>query len=289
MWREHVLPVVVAALGCLPVLTARAAAEPPDRDRLMAAVAGAFAAIHDGWSTDEVLVQDALNAAFLERCRALLPDADAAACNWALLNLRKAGRLDVPATRRAADRHDDYLHAAEIATRFLYDKHQLTIDRLLCDPVHRAEFDRLAGALAPGVSAERLRRAALGLRKARALRPELVTRVADWDREVLSLPARQAAENPDLVPTRPGVYLFRDATGYLYIGEAANLRTRLRQHLQESDRERLAEYLWKAGLDGITIELHAFAPDSQARSQTARRAYESELIRSRQPRLNIAP
>jgi hypothetical protein len=37
------------------------------------------------------------------------------------------------------------------------------------------------------------------------------------------------------------------------------------------------------------VELHAFDPDSKARSLTVRRAYESELIRSRKPRLNIAP
>jgi hypothetical protein len=279
----------VWGLGILVGLVRAADDEPPARSALMSAVRRAFQDVHDGWSADEVLVQDDLNAAFLRRCRELAPTADAGQCNWMLLNLRKSGKLDVPTTQRDLRRHDAYFPAAEIAARFLYDRHQLTIDRILCEPERRREFDELAQELAPGVPADRLRKAALGLRKARELRPELVTRVADWGREIVSHSARQIVENPQLVPARPGVYVFRDATGYLYIGESVNLRTRVTKHLNQSDRESLAQNLWKDGIEGITVELHAFDPDSQARSQTVRRAYESELIRSRRPRLNIAP
>jgi predicted GIY-YIG superfamily endonuclease len=261
----------------------------PDRAALTAAVTRAFRDVHDGWSTDEVLVRDDLNAAFLQRCRELLADADASQCNWTLLNLRKAGKLDVPATKRDNARHDDYRAAAEIAARYLYDKHQQTIDRVLCDPEHRREFDQLARSMAPEIAVARLRKAALDLRKARRLKPELVTRVADWGKQILSFPAQELVAKPSLVPSQPGVYLFRDATGYLYIGEAANLRTRLAKHLDQSDRQALAHFLSKQGLEGITVEVHAFDPESKARSLTVRRAYESELIRSRQPRLNIAP
>jgi predicted GIY-YIG superfamily endonuclease len=252
-------------------------------------VSEAFRAVHDGWSVDEVLVNDTLNAAFLQRCRRALPTATDAQFNWTLLNLRKAGKLDAQATKRAAERHDEYLHAAEIAARFLYDKYGETIDRVLCDPPRRKEFDAVAQAAAPGASAYGLRKAALGLRKARKLRPELVARVADWDKEVLTLPAQQIAQQPTLIPTKPGVYIFRDASGYLYIGESVNLRTRLQKHLDQSDRQSLASYFAAQGIDAVTVEVHAFAPDSKARLESMRRAYESELIRSRKPRFNIAP
>jgi hypothetical protein len=279
----------IALLVAWDTLPAAASEPAADREALLAAVARAFQEVHEGRSADEVLVRDDLNAAFLKRCREQLPDADPGRCNWALLNLRKAGKLEVATTKRDQTRHDGDLPAAEIAARFLYDRHQLTIDRVLCEPALRREFDQLARSLAPTASAEQLRKAALGLRKARALKPELVTRVADWDKQILSFRAREIVDQPSLVPTQPGVYLFRDATGYLYIGEAANLRTRVHKHLSQSDRELLADYLWRQGLDCVTVELHAFDPDSKARSLTVRRAYESELIRSRQPRLNLAP
>lgn len=249
----------------------------------------AFAATHDGWSADEVILNDTLNTQFIQHCHNRLPDACATHCNWALMNLRKAGKLKTKATKRRNDRHDEYLHAAEIAARFLHDKHELTIDRVLCSAEYRREFDGVAQSVAPGVSAYLLRKAALGLRKARRLRPELVLRVADWGKQVLTLPAAQIVKNPDVVPDQPGIYVFRDPTGYLYVGESSSLRIRVAKHLDHSDRKSLAHYLWQTGVGQITVELHAFDPDSKAREKTARRAYESELIRSRKPRFNIAP
>lgn len=249
----------------------------------------AFAAEHDGWSADEVVLQDELNRAFLKRCHEQLPDVKPLDLNWSLLNLRKAGKLNVPTTRRRNDRHDEYLHAAEIAARFAQDKFSTTIDRVMCDPEQRAVFDETAHKIAPEVDAYRLRKAAFSLRKTRRLQPELVVRVADWGKRILSIPAAELAKSPVKIPEQPGVYLFHDASGYLYIGESSNLRERVSKHLDHSDRKSLAHYLWSKGLDGVTVELHAFEPDSQARDKTARRAYESELIRSRTPRLNLAP
>ena len=113
--------------------------------------------------------------------------------------------------------------------------------------------------------------------------------MADWGKEVLTFSAAEIKADPEKISTGPGVYIFRDAGGYLYIGEAANLRSRLTKHLDESDRLSLARYLQEKKIDGVTVELHVFERDSNARSVTMRRAYESELIRSRQPRFNVAP
>jgi len=277
---------LAAGVLCIPVVAPDNAV---DRAELNRVVREAFRDVHDGWSTDEVLLNDSLNTAFVQRCRRSLPDVDETRFNWTLLNLRKAGRLDVKATKRTSLRDDDYSHAAEIAARFMYDKYRVTIDRVMCNPEFRRAFDAAAQKAAPGVAAYRLRKAAFSLRKARKLRPELVARVADWDKQILSLPAERVLENADIVPTNPGVDIFRDSTGYLYIGESANLRTRLAQHLDHSDRRSLANYLWKEGADDVTVEIHAFDPTSNARLKEMRRAYESDLIRSRKPRFNIAP
>ena len=89
--------------------------------------------------------------------------------------------------------------------------------------------------------------------------------------------------------TNGGKPIFRDSTGYLYIGESSSLRHRVTQHLDHSDRKSLAHYLWEKGSRDITVELHVFAKDSPAKDKSRHRAYESELIKSRKPRFNIAP
>ena len=288
--RLRTVTAAVAFLCVVPTFHALPAAEDSPEDRELAdTVQQAFREIHEGWSCDEVILKDSLNAAFIQRCRQSLPDVEETHLNRALLNLRKAGKLDVKATKRVSIRHDDYIHAAEIAARFMYDKYRLTTDGVMCDPQRRSEFDAAAQAVAPDVPAYRLRKAAFSLRKARKLRPELVTRVADWDRQIVSLSAKKIVSNAEIVPTNPGVYIFRDASGYLYIGESANLRTRVAKHLDQSDRKSVAHYLWKKGMENVTVELHAFDPESNARRKEMRRAYESELIRSRKPRFNIAP
>ena len=262
----------------------------PNRSELVRVVKAAFIATHDGWSSDEVVLQDKLNAKFVAHCRQEISNVDEFQCNWTLMNLRKAGKLsDIKSTKRRRDRHDEYFHAAEIAARHMYDKYKLTTDRVLCDPKHRKEFDKVAHAVTPDVSAYLLRKAALGLRKARRLRPELVIQIADWGKKIVTLPANKIIKDSKLVPQKSGIYIFRDPTGYLYIGESSNLRIRVSKHLDHSDRKSLAHHLWKKGADEITLELHIFDADSQAKSKTVRRAYESELIRSRKPRFNIAP
>lgn len=250
----------------------------------------AYLEVHDGWSTDEVLLQTELNRKYLAACHQRMPDIPGFDFNWTLLNLRKAGALrDISATRRRRDNSDAYLHAAEIAARFLEDRYSVNTDRVLCDPALRAEYDKEAKQVAPNVDPYLLRKASLTLRKSRRLQPELVLRVANWKKDIIAMPAAQAEGEPKLVPRRPGVYIFRDATGYLYIGESSNLHDRVKKHLDQSDRQSLANYLKTNGIKGITLELHAFEADSPARLKPMRRAYESELIRSRKPRFNLAP
>ncbi|MGZ0173147.1 MAG: GIY-YIG nuclease family protein [Planctomycetales bacterium] len=250
----------------------------------------AYLKVYDGWSTDEVLLQTELNDKFLAGCRRRMPDIPSFDFNWTLLNLRKAGGLrDISASKRRRDNSDAYLHAAEIAARFLEDRYSVNTDRVLCDPKLRAEYDKEAKKVAPKVEPYLLRKASLTLRKSRRLQPELVLRVADWKKDIIAMPAADAEKDAGKVPEQPGVYIFRDATGYLYIGESSNLHDRIKKHLDRSDRQSLANYLATNGVKGITLELHAFAKDSPARLKPMRRAYESELIRSRKPRFNLAP
>jgi len=238
----------------------------------------AFKETHDGWSSDEVVLQDRLNRGFLAACQEKLAktgvvDASPAALNWRLLALRKAGKLKVKATKRTSNRTkstDDSMvqdvaeiaALAEIAMRSMQDKSKLSSDRIMTDPELRSQFDAIVVKLNPKADLYLTRKAAFQLRKTRRLRPELIS-------------------------PHPGVYIFRDQTGYLYIGQTENLRKRMAEHLAESHNVSLARYLKSAR--GATVELHSFDPKSRAKEVRVRRAYESELIRSRNPRFNVLP
>jgi len=262
-----------------------------DSDQLKAVVGKAFAATHQGFSSDEVILQSELNKAFLVACQKQLPDADAAAFNWTLINLRKAGKLPANTSRRnkISKPSPQAQHIGEICARVAMDRHGVSIDRVMTDPKLRAEFDASARKMSADVDLYQARKAAFRLRKTRKLKPELITRIADWGRNVTEYPANELAKDTGVLPESPGIYLFRDSSGYLYIGEAIDLRKRLTQHLDESDRKALGNYLKEQGFDGIIVEVHTFAKGSRIKEIGVRRAYESELIRSREPRFNVRP
>ncbi len=238
-----------------------------------------------------MLVHDQRNQEFLQACRRQLSGVSDREFNWAMLNLRKAKKLPGKVTKRKTHKHETYHHAAEIAAREIEDRYKQNIGRALCDTALRKEVDKVALMLAPEISPYRLRKAALALRKSHQLKPELVVRIADWDRTVNTYVLRQLQKDHEQIPAQPGIYLFSDDSGYLYIGEAADLRKRLKDHLYQSDRPTLAKYLIERAKQGglVRIEIHAFDSDSPAKQVSMRRAYESELIRSRKPRFNIRP
>tara|TARA_R110002049_G_scaffold285698_4_gene467148 strand:+ start:337679 stop:338497 length:819 start_codon:yes stop_codon:yes gene_type:complete len=254
-----------------------------------------FVATSDGFSSDELLLQDPLRDAFLQevsrRLGHPLDGGQQRSALLKLLGLRKAGKLNHPATRRSRPSDDSVFAVAEIASRAVMDRHRVTSDTILADPELRAELKSEAERIDPGVDLYQVRKAVLSLRKRRQLKPELVLKAVDWSRQVQSMQIAELKERlrADAISKGPGIYLFRDVSGYLYVGEADNLAARLSQHVKGSDRASLADYLGQHGGDEISVELHIFPKDSPAAKVTARRAYESELIRSREPKFNVRP
>ncbi|GAB5404420.1 MAG: excinuclease ABC subunit C [Aureliella sp.] len=264
-------------------------------------VALAFSVTHDGWSSDEVLLMDGRRKKFVDQCRELTqqrgePLQDEDAYCRALLHIRKSGGKLPRATKRAKSSAIDsvgvseaeLLAASEIAARKLSDQLHCHTDAILVDSAARTFFDQQAKKICPA-SPYALRKAALRLRKTRRLEPELLSRVADWKLQVVEHSVIKLRTNLELVPKRPGIYLFRDKSGYLYIGQASDLRNRLTSHLTDSDRRALSDYLNRNDASEITVELHVFQKGSPGEKLRTRRAYESELIRTRSPRLNLAP
>ena len=249
----------------------------------------AFTATHDGWSVDEVILNDDLNAAFLKRCRKQLPKIDSVEINWRLLNMRKAGKLKSKTTRSGARPSQEHTSVAEMVARSLIDQHGVTIDRIMADPNLRSQFDDKAIAMGKNLDAYLVRKAAFGLRKKRRLRPELIARIADWGRTIEEFPLKSVEDDPDVIPHQPGIYIFRDISGYLYIGQSVDLHQRLKEHLDQSSNFSLSKYLSEQTRENVTLEIHAFPVDSRASETMVRRAYESELIASRKPKFNIQP
>ena len=228
---------------------------------MKARVLAAFLRTRNGYSPDAVIADPALNAQFLSACRELGVEGADSELNHCLYNLRKSGSLqEHPTTHRVSLRdQDEYEFAAEIAARFLEREQNTTLDRIICDPALAKRFDRLAQELAPGFTPFEYRFTALSLRKGRRLRPEVGPHLLPAVRvESFSV----AALDADQIPRSQGIYLFyyRNA-GLLYVGEAQNLRDRIRKNLDHSDSRELAQWLVsERGMGIITLGLIVSLP-----------------------------
>lgn len=243
----------------------------------------AFLAVREERSPDVVVANPDLNRRFLNECRSRGLSDSALALNLRLLNLRKAGALpDLKSRRIGLKNQEDYRFGAEIAVRFLERRDSLSLDRILCDPERTAEFDLMAGQIAPGFTAFEYRWAALNLRKRSRLRPELLGKVVSA--EMVST-CKVVDLIPTQIPARAGLYLFIGSSGVLYIGECHNLRRRITKHLDHSDNRGLAHWLWEHGNRDLHLEYHVLPMSVPTR---VRKAMELELIRSRNPLFNIA-
>jgi site-specific DNA-methyltransferase (adenine-specific) len=248
------------------------------KSRLVAA----FEATSQGFSPDRVVADPELNVAFLDECRRLDLSAAPATLNRMLLNLRKAGGLRGMRSQKSSfPDEDQYRFASEIAVRFLERRDGLTLDAIICDPDVAKEFDRLTAEIAPGFSPLQYRWAALNLRKSAGLKPELLARVAP---PVAIASFRMEGLDLACIPNQQGLYLIYAADVALYAGEAENLRSRLRKHLDHSDNKGLARWLWEHGTERQFVEVQTLVADTATK---VRRALEMELIRSRKPLFNV--
>jgi hypothetical protein len=243
----------------------------------------AFQDVRCGYSADRVVADPSLNLAYVDRCTALGISASVVEVNLQLLNFRKAGLFKgLPRSRRTSfSDEDSYRFASEIAARYIEKRDSVALDRIICDPILAAQFDEVAADIAAGFLPLQYRWAALNLRKARSLRPELLSHVV---KPVdVSFAAIEAIDERDL-PTQQGIYIFYSSTDTLYVGEGGNLRRRVAKHLDHSDNKNLARWLWSNGYKSVRLELQVF-PDGT--STRVRRALESELISSRRPLFNV--
>jgi hypothetical protein len=247
-----------------------------------AKIISAFEAVRNGNSVDRVIADPELNGAFLAECQTQGLVAAGATLNRALINLRKAGYLRGLKSKSGSPGDDDlYRFAAEMAARFMERRDGVSLDDIICDPELASAFDKLAASISPGFTPLQYRWAALNLRKANRLKPELLARVAP-PKQVITLPLAEIAR--EMIPTEQGLYMFFPRDTCLYVGEAESLRNRISKHLDHSDNKGLARWMWEQGMAEIFLELQIL---DAATTQKVRRALERELIRGRRPEFNI--
>ena len=181
------------------------------------AIAEAFMATHQGYSTDRVLADPTLNDQFLDNCRLLGIPGRPKDWNHLLLNVRKrSGLAAIDTSRRTMIRRvqmDTFMFASEIAWRRLSREHRCTLDDILCDPDLASEFDRIAGQMAPGYSSFEYRWAALALRKD-ASKGAPVLKEADGELGRRSFRLSEL----DRLAAGPGHYLISIASTRFYVG-----------------------------------------------------------------------
>jgi len=242
-------------------------------------ILAAFGETHDGFSADRVVADPDLDAAFVERCRALGLVGEPRTWNTLLFRLRKQGRLaELPTRERTGlswQDCDSYLFASEIALETMLDGDEAdTLDEILCDPQLAGRFDELAARFAPGHKPLEYRLAALKLRKQ--------AKLARSRGAVLVPPVRLGRETPlkdlDLgkLPAEGGVYLVTGGKSRLYAGETLNLRERLASQFQADRRA-----AWKSLPGPLLLRTY---PTGAAAAEML--AWQACLVRKYRPRLN---
>jgi DNA modification methylase len=207
------------------------------RSAVREAIVDAFYTTHDGFSIDWLMVNAKLQSAFHDACR----DAGliGAPVDWnrELLRIRKSGAFPKRAKIRKitipSEEMDDYRFAAEIAWRLTRDRFDgASLDEIFCNPEMSQFFDRSAYRHCPGFASEKLRWAALHLRKeSKQLVKEMKKyqfmfrtrdfgRTLNWDRCDFERYLGQ-----------PGIYsLLSNDRKHLFVDQAQDLGKRLIKH-----------------------------------------------------------
>jgi hypothetical protein len=161
------------------------------------AVIQAYGLVRQGYSSDRVLADPQINAAYIKACRDLGLDDDTFHLNLALIGLRKHNKLKAKSLRSRVPDLWRYAVASEIAARAIFYQYGASVDTLLAHPKLAREFDALAGSITPGFSSFQYRWAALNVRKKGAnvkLTPKELERLewsGDLRFDVRSLPAEE--------------------------------------------------------------------------------------------------
>jgi hypothetical protein len=229
-----------------------------EQDRL---IVQAFEDVRDGSSIDALLWDQELLGRFVTRCRELGFDNPVRLLSRRLMNVRKnkaryvkRGIILSPTTRkeprlRIVPRYAPVVEFALVAMRYRYGT---SIDDILLDPILAEDFERRVREIAPELSGEELRRAALCIRKSREDHEIQELDVESVDREMS--PAKPLSEiDVESLPEKSGLVEVDEEDRHLYVVRVANVRPLVRE-LVAGDAFRIVQNsFWTPDLSSITM------------------------------------
>lgn len=220
------------------------------------AVTRAFLQVRQGFSSDRVLADPALDAEFIKSCRDFGLEDSEFHLNLALIGLRKHNKLKAKSKRSIVPEQWRYAVASEIAARMMFYQYGASVDTTLAHPKLVDEFDELASAITPGYTSFEYRWAALNTRKKGAnakLKPRVIDGL-DWSRKIRF----DAWAN---VPVDEGVYTLFEESTCLYIAGTENIHESIesQQHITGV----LESELWRPDPNRLTWQ-YVQMPDSNS-------------------------
>jgi DNA modification methylase len=238
----------------------------PLGDDVRDAILSAFADVAEGHSADHLLCDPDMSAAFVAACKQRSIAGDARMWHSFLLRLRKSGDLPRATTktpRIAWSDMEPYRDAAEAAMKLVAIDYGMTLDEMLCSGAAVGEFDRLAELFSPGFTPYQYRWAALALRKRARTKRFQDAAISQTQRWADAPAPKSVAIAKSLVAGNEaqGVYEIANDHEVLYVGEAANVRDRLENVLENETWRRFAPTrvrIWKTDseLDQFGLRSH---------------------------------
>jgi site-specific DNA-methyltransferase (adenine-specific) len=227
----------------------------------LAKIAQAYLEVRQGCSIDRVVADPNLDRLFLHRCRELgVPGTDFE-LNWRLFTGRKNKEFsDLPKTKNyTAAKQDEFEFASEISLRHIQEterlkQHDVSLDKIVCDPILAAEFDTIAATLAPGFSPLDYRWVALGIRKAAG---RLSMKAKQSKVPTFDYLGKTASIRGSVIPTDPGVYFFRCDDSSIFIGDTDNLRGRIERHFDSGGQTGIPKWLYDCGRRAMSLGIVA--------------------------------
>ena len=219
----------------------------PQDDLYEKAVTKAYLLTRQGFSSDRVLADPAINKAFVKACSDLGVEDTVFHLNLVLIGLRKHNKLKAKSKRSLVPDQWRYAVASEIAARVMYYRHHVSVDTTLAHPEWVKEFDRVAASITPGFSPFEYRWAALNMRKKGSnskIKPKVIEDL-DWSKRV-----RFDAVNH--LPSEEGVYTLYEEEACLFVAGTEDLRESMEGQQTIAQAKLFEPALWRPNVDRLS-------------------------------------
>lgn len=221
------------------------------------AVTRAYLMVRKDFSSDRVLADPALDAAFIKACRDLSLDDTVFHLNLVLIGLRKHNKLKAKSKKSVVPEQWRYAVASEIAARVMFYRYGASVDTTLAHPALVKEFDKLASSITPGYSSFEYRWAALNMRKkgANAKLEEGVIDELEWSQHVKF--------GSSSLPSEEGVYTLFEEDTCLFVAGTEDIEASIQSQKRIAEVPLFEPELWRPNPERLWWQ-YVRMPDSNS-------------------------